>query len=139
MEGPAEMGGGPASDSRRTSRLLRLLPSRPDRVRNLLSRETNRTATEPGDYARANHRVSQAKCVSVAAISELPKSPAHYHSPRFTRDTAAGFNRLLRGISCTERRTMRHIKSPLPTRSPQPWPQRDPARPGLQDPDQDNR
>jgi len=39
-------GGGPASDSRRTSRLLRLLPSRPDRVHNLLSRETNGAAIE---------------------------------------------------------------------------------------------
>ena len=40
------MGGGPASDSRRTSRLLRLLPSRPDRIHNLLSRETNGATIE---------------------------------------------------------------------------------------------
>jgi hypothetical protein len=40
-------GGGPASDSRRTSQLLRLLPSGPDRVHNLLSRKTNGTTIEP--------------------------------------------------------------------------------------------
>jgi hypothetical protein len=47
-----EWSGDPASDSRRTSQLLWLLPSGPDQIHNLSSRETNRVTIEAAHYAR---------------------------------------------------------------------------------------